>query len=524
MPPFPFLRGFSLPSSPFRSLPVFHYFHFSLFTSFAQSLPRSTPEEEGVSSKAIRDWIKSYDTPKHELHSIMVLRHGKVIAEGWAKPYAANEKHTMYSVSKSWTSTAIGFLVDEGKLKVTDKVIDIFPEYKDIQTNKYLNDISVKDLLTMSVGHKIEPLRSVVSSKNDWKRTFLAAQIDNLPGSKFLYNTGATYMLSAIIQKISGQKTLDYLNDKLLKPLEISEIDWETDPAGINTGGWGIRVKTEDMAKLGQLYLQKGKWKGKQILSTSWINEATSKQIEQDPSATQAQKDSSDWLQGYGYQFWRCRNGAFRADGAFGQYIVVFPEKDAVVIITSESMDLAEDLNNIWQHLLPAFLDNKLAKNELELGLLTNDLKNLKLSSPISTGKENKANLHLGNEIHLNSNDLQLETLKLEETKMGYNLILKDTNQNSFSIPLQNGKFEYSETNFKGPYLLRSAQHALEGINPYKVGGSYYWNADGTLGITLRYYQSPHHWDWVIRPVDAGFELKVINSFDKIHPILIKGA
>jgi CubicO group peptidase (beta-lactamase class C family) len=221
----------------------------------------------------------------------MVLRHGKVIAEGWAKPYAADVKHTMYSVSKSWTSTAIGFLVDAGKLSVEDKVITFFPENKDITSNQHLNDLRVKDLLMMAAGHKVEPLRNVVATSDNWVRGFLSAQIDYQPGSKFLYNTLATYMLSAIVQKVSGQKTIDFLENKLLQPLHIKNIDWETDSKGINVGGWGIRVKTEDMAKLGQLYLQKGKWNGQQLLSEKWVNEATGKQIEQDPTASQSKKD-----------------------------------------------------------------------------------------------------------------------------------------------------------------------------------------------------------------------------------------
>jgi CubicO group peptidase (beta-lactamase class C family) len=450
----------------------------------------------------------------------MVLRHGKVIAEGWAKPYAADVKHTMYSVSKSWTSTAIGFLVDAGKLSVEDKVITFFPENKDITSNQHLNDLRVKDLLMMAAGHKVEPLRNVVATSDNWVRGFLSAQIDYQPGSKFLYNTLATYMLSAIVQKVSGQKTIDFLENKLLQPLHIKNIDWETDSKGINVGGWGIRVKTEDMAKLGQLYLQKGKWNGQQLLSEKWVNEATGKQIEQDPTASQSKKDSSDWLQGYGYQFWRCRNGAFRADGAFGQYIVVFPEKDAVVIITSESHDLQDDLNNIWKHLLPAFSDKKLVANPKELQSLKKQIALMQIKSPQFESK-NLPEL-AQQKLTLNNNALGFKSIQLKQNGKYVDLTLNDS-EGSHTIPLSHNSFSISQTDLKGPYLLRQAKNALAGLPPFKVAGSYYWNKDGSLGITLRYFESPHHWDWKLSKMDTGHLLSISSSYDKSSTMDIKG-
>ncbi len=484
-----------------------------------QDLKRSTPEAEGVSSKAISEWVKSYQTEKHELHSIMVLRHGKVIAEAWSNPYAKNLKHTMYSVSKSWTSTAIGFLVDEGKLKVDDKVINFFPENQDIKTNKHLNDLRVKDLLMMAAGHSVEPIRGVVAFSDNWVRGFLSAKTDYEPGTHFLYNTLATYLLSAIVQKVSGEKTLDYLEQKLLKPLNIQQIDWETDPKGINVGGWGIRVKTEDMAKLGQFYLQKGKWHGKQLLSEKWISEATSKQIEQEPNARQSKKDSSDWLQGYGYQFWRCRNGAFRADGAFGQYIVVFPEKDAVAIITSESMDLQDDLNNIWAHLLPAFSDKKLPENPIALQQLKKELSNLKLNSPQSELPEHWQDFN-PKKIKLSNNSLGFKSISISSEN--HSLTVEDAS-GLHTIAMKESDFSLSETSLKGPYLLRPAKNALEGIAPFKTAASYYWLKDGSLGMTIRYIESPHHWDLKLKKNGESYSLQVINSFDKLNPIEIKG-
>ena len=176
-------------------------------------------------------------------------------------------------------------------------------------------------------------------------------------------------MLSAIVQKVTGQKVIDYLKPRLFDPLGITGMDWEVDPKGINTGGWGLRLKTEDMAKFGQLFLQKGLWNGKQILPASWIEEASSTKIMQNPDAPQAKKDSSDWLQGYCYQMWRCRNNGYRADGANGQYIIVLPEKDVVIAVTAEAPDMQGEINLIWKYLLPAFQPKKLPANS---GLLAN--------------------------------------------------------------------------------------------------------------------------------------------------------
>ena len=226
------------------------------------SLPRSTPEAEGVSSAGIIDFLNATAAGPHEFHSIMILRHGKVVAEGWWNPYAANLKHTMYSVSKTWTATAIGFAVSEKKLSVDDKVISFFPDDLPEQVSENLAELRVKDLLSMSVGQIPDPTGPVAVSGN-WARAFLSTPIVFKPGTQFLYNSAGTYMLSAIVQKVTGQKVIDYLKPRLFDPLGIEGVDWETSPQGVNTGGWGLRVKTEDMAKLGQLFLAKWDVEGK---------------------------------------------------------------------------------------------------------------------------------------------------------------------------------------------------------------------------------------------------------------------
>lgn len=480
--------------------------------AFTQSLPRSTPEAEGVSSAAIQHFIQAYQTNKHELHSIMIVRHGKVITEAWWSPYAADLKHSMYSISKSWTSTAVGFAVDEKKIAVTDKVLSFFPEYSALVSKPNVANLTVKDLLTMSVGHDKEDFGTVFMQA-DWANAFLRLPIVYTPGTKFMYNTLATYLLSAIVQKATGQKLIDYLTPRLFNPLGISAVDWEENNKGINTGGWGIRVKTEDMAKLGLLYLNNGKYNGQQILSSEWVKEATSKQIEQKPDTTQAAKDSSDWLQGYGYQFWRCRHNAFRGDGAFGQYIVMMPEQDAVVIITSESLDLQDDLNMIWRNLLPAFSDKtSIANNRKKLRKLNKKIHALRLNPPASAIKNGNGAL-INNSFPLAANALNFASIKVQQNNNSTTVIIEDRAKKTYEIALGFQSWAYGATKLVGPYLLRPAPINFGLLGDFKTAGSYRWVDAETLELTVRYIESPHHWTFILKKEDDGLKLKVINSY-----------
>jgi CubicO group peptidase (beta-lactamase class C family) len=249
----------------------------------SKTLPRSAPEDQGVSSDSIIAFLDALSGSKHEYHSLMVLRHGYVIAEGWWKPYRPKSPQMLYSLSKSFTSTAIGLAVAEGRLGVDDKVLKFFPDETPAAVSEHLAALRVRDLLSMSVGHA-EDSTGTLRGKDDWVKQFLSLPIKNPPGTAFLYNSGATYMCSAIVQKVTGQRVIDYLGPRLFGPLGIETMSWEVCPRGINTGGWGLKVPTEALAKFGQLYLQKGMWNGRQILSPAWVEEATSFKIQQ-PSA-----------------------------------------------------------------------------------------------------------------------------------------------------------------------------------------------------------------------------------------------
>ena len=326
------------------------------YNAATKSLPRSSPLSEHVNPKGISDYINAVKQSSQDLHSMMVLRHGKVVAEYWSDGNSADKNHIMNSVSKTFTATGIGFAVAENRLKLSDKVISFFPDQLPAEISANQARLSVRDLLTMSVGHDSDPTDRIRKQNESWERLFLATPVTHEPGTKFIYNSLATYMLSAILKKVTGQQLTDYLYPRLFRPLGITGLEWNTSPSGVNTGGWGLYIKTEDMAKMGQFFLQKGKWNGRQLLPEAWFDEATTAKINQPAQwmSPDTKADSSDWLQGYCYQMWRCRHNAFRADGANGQFIIILPEKDAVIVTTANISDMQAEINLIWKYILPA--------------------------------------------------------------------------------------------------------------------------------------------------------------------------
>jgi hypothetical protein len=470
---------------------LFVFLTVSLSAQQSALLPRSVPETEGVSSEGIINFLDAAAKSKHEFHSFMFVRHVKVIAEGWWNPYSRDVKHTMYSLSKSFTSTAVGFAVAEKRLTVNDKVISFFPNYLPDTVGVNLRELTVKNLLTMSVGQATDPTTTIPATDSNWIKAFLAFPIKNKPGSVFLYNSLATYMLSAIVQKVTGQKVIDYLTPRLFKPLAIQGMDWEVDPMGINTGGWGLRIKTEDMAKLGQLYLQKGNWNNSQLLPKEWVEEATTIKILQSPEATQSKRDSSDWLQGYCYQFWRSRHNTYRGDGAFGQYILVMPEQDAVIAITAETPDMQGEINLVWNYLLPAIKKEKLAANETLSANLQKRLSSLALPVPASNATSTIASALSGKTFTMEQNKNEVKSLSLNFAN-GSCLVTMNTDTATFRIGFAKDNWQRGTTTKAGPYLLARAKARLKGLPPFKIAGHYSWIDNNTIELTLRYIESPH--------------------------------
>ena len=314
-------------------------------------LPRATPESQGVSSASIAKFVQAADEKVNSMHSFMLLRHGKVIAEAWWAPEEANKPHVLWSLSKSFTSTAVGLAVRDGKLSVQDRVMGFFPDALPEVPSDNLKSMRVLDLLTMSTGHQDEPN---MRGSQDWIKTFFAHPVPKEPGSFFRYNTPATFMQSAIVQKVTGQTVVDYLQTRLFDPLGIEAPKWDANPQGISIGGYGLYLKTEDIAKFGQLYLQKGVWENQQLIPSDWVQLATDKQVSNGADA------ASDWNQGYGFQFWRCRHNAFRGDGKDGQFCIVLPDQDAVVVMTANTTNMQAQLSLVWEHLLAEFREKPL--------------------------------------------------------------------------------------------------------------------------------------------------------------------
>jgi len=484
--------------------------------SAQDALPRGIPEKEGVSSSSIMEFVNAANHSKTEFHSFMYLRHGKVIAEGWWNPYSPNLKQSLYSTSKSFTAAAVGFALAEKKLKLTDKVISFFPELVPNPIPPHLADLTVKDVLIMSDGMDPDPTHNVVVDTN-WVRAFFATPILNNPGSKFLYNSAGTYMLSAIVTRVTGQKVIDYLRPRLFEPLGIYGADWEVSPQGVNTGGWGLRLKTEDMAKFGQLYLQGGRWKGKQLLSHEWVKEATSMQILQDPSAPAAKRDSSDWLQGYCYQMWRCRHNGVRADGAFGQFIIMLPDQDAVIAIQAETPSMQEEINLVWQYLLPgmqgwAYKDDPEgdAKLKQQLAALA-----LPLPKAAATAADFSPN---GKTYALGDNAKKIRSIGFDMQDGGvWQLTIKD-DKGTWPIPFGEDKWARAETPRLGPDLLTGAQSHDAGFPPFQTAGSYHWIDDNTLELTLRYLESPHTERFTCHFDGNNIKVEDANSFEYGKP------
>ena len=260
--------------------------------------PRTSPESQGVSSAAVLTLVEALDQVD-AMNSFMLVRHGQVIAEGWWTPYSAQDNHELYSLSKSFTSTAVGMAVAEGKLSIDDEVLKFFPEDAPANPSANLKAMRVRDLLTMSAGHQDEVPTAAdkISAK-----AFLTNAVPHKPGTHFKYNTPATFMCSAIVQKLTGQTVAEYLKPRLFEPLGITQPIWNSNWQGISLGGYGLSVRTEDIARFGQLYLQKGSWQGRQLVPKDWVELATSKQV------SNGSNPKSDWDQGYGFQFWRCRS------------------------------------------------------------------------------------------------------------------------------------------------------------------------------------------------------------------------
>ena len=299
---------------------------------YEQAFVRVTPESQGISSDLFAALLRELDASKDtEMHHFMALRHGKVICECNFAPYPKGMWHITHSMCKSITGMAIGMLIEEEKLKLDENIYDIFPDHINAFSKIFRPVITVENLLTMTSGVTFN--ESGIVSGNDWLGSFLNASVNGKPGTEFQYNSLNTYVLSAIVTKRTGETLTEYLTPRLFGPLGITKYYWETCPKGITKGGWGLFLCAEDMAKLGQLYLQRGKWNGQQLVSEYWIEISTARHL----------KTQNDTY-GYGYQLWmEQRPGSFEYNGMLGQNVIIYPDMDMVLVTNAGNKEMFQD-------------------------------------------------------------------------------------------------------------------------------------------------------------------------------------
>ncbi len=459
------------------------------------SLPRSLPDAQGVSSAGIVNFIQVAERRRFRLHSLMVLRHGHVVAEGWWAPYRADLKHSLYSLSKSVTAMAVGMAVSERLFTVEDQIVSFFPNDLPTDVSPFLANLRVKHLLTMSTGHSLtdaEIFPRLLGTTNDnWVRTFLSLPIAREPGTQFQYNTMATYLLGRIVQKQAKQTLMEFLTPRLFEPLGIEGADWEIDTRGNNVGGWGLRLKTEDIAKFGQLLLQNGVWNEKQVVSSAWVDAATQVQIVQPrPAKPKRPVADDDWLQGYGYQLWGCRNGAYRADGACGQFCIVLPDEDAVIAITAEQADMQAVLDEVWNHLLPAFQRTN-QTTEATQQSFQRTMESLTITPPSGNTNSLTASLMSGKRFSIMENTLGISQFSLVFGRGNWTLELTDKKGKH---QIQGGLTSWREgiTDIS-PLPLKLLPTPVPNETRFPITASGAWRETNTFVMTIRYLETAHY-------------------------------
>ncbi len=444
------------------------------------ALPRSTPEAEGVDSAGAQRFVEALEQRIDAVHSVMLVRHGKVVAEGWWSPYQAGDLHVMYSVTKSFTSSAVGFAVQEGLLSVNDTILSHFPERAPAKPAEKMKDMRVRDLLRMSTGHDEDPSPEVKAAKDGaWVKAFLASEVEDKPGTHFLYNSAGSYVLGAIVQKVSGRSLEDYLRPRLFEPLGLEAPLWGKSPEGVNLGDGGISLHTEDLAKFGLLYLQRGVYNGKRVLKEEWVDAATSLQ-----TASGGNPDSN-WDAGYGYQFWRNKVTGFRADGAFGQFSMVLPKHDVVLAITSGTSDMAGVMDTVWEVLLPALREQALPANPSAHEALKTKLASLQLPAQAGNPSSPRSAAVSGKSFRFPGNELGIRVASVDFSSDTPRIRVEDAD-GKHDIACGVGRW------VRGRTVYQKRISNQYDANEQGIAGSCGWTDDDTFTAKLCFHQTPY--------------------------------
>ena len=477
-------------------------------------LPRSTPEQQGIASSAVADFVTALDTEIEDVHGLMVLRHGHVVAEGWWAPYRPEFIHSLFSLSKSFASTSVGLAVHEGHLSIDDPVISFFPDAVPEEPTWQLEAMRVRDLLSMSTGHHGDDLRAFsFDSTSPLPEAFLHLPVAHKPGTHFNYNTPASYMLSAIVHTVTGENLLDYLRPRLLDPLGVVEATWNTDAQGIAHGGFGLSITTESIARFGQLYLQQGEWEGEQLLPAEWVEQATGRQT------SNGSNPDSPWDQGYGYQFWRNRHGAYRASGAGGQLALVMPEQDAVVAITAGTSQIGDIFNLVWDRLVPGMQGEPLDDNPARVERLREQLSNLSIRVPAGDPAADGHLEWLGRSWQFEDNDLDINALSLSNQD-DQTIVVIATPTGEHEIAVGNGAWAAGRTG-----LFPGAVGALLGDDRgegHRMAAAGAWTDADEFTFRLAYTETPRVATLSLEFSEAGLALDIdqIGGFAPRVPTL----
>lgn len=451
-------------------------------------LPTSSPSAEGVDARGIIDLVEALEArPDVEPHGLTIVRHGREIASGHWAPYRRDEPRLLYSLSKSFTSTAVGFAVAEGLFGLDDLVLDHFPEYAADAADDRVRSWTVRQLLTMSSGHVLDTWDRIFDRGEDPVRLFLRLAPEREPGTWFTYNQGCTYTVAAILQKRAGCTLPEYLQPRLFDVVGGGSVSWMEEPAGRSLGFSGLFATHDDVVRLGQLYLQRGQWGSSPVLPASWVALATSLQIPTAPPET-----NPDWRVGYGCQFWMARHG-YRGDGAYGQYCIVLPSFDAVVVITSATENMQGVLDDVYAHLLPAFSGaGSLAAD----AAVAARLGSLSLPVPIGPAAPDDSALWDGLVLEpaggVCSGQPSLTSVVVSHSSSGWQVALVE-NDSSFVVDL-------------GPSWIRTEPVVSPGGEIVPVVAAAVFGDDGRLWIEIRFIETPHTLVLTLDPAARTFD------------------
>ncbi len=453
---------------------------FSQNNIYDDGLQRSTPEAEGIRSESIAELFKALDEGGYEVHGLMILRHDKVVAEHWWAPYGPQYQHALYSATKTFTGTAVGFAVQEGLLKVSDKVMSFFPDLMPDNPSPELSRLTVEHLLTMSAGHA---RTQYPGSGEDQVRSFLAMDYAHEPGTSFAYNITCSHILSNIITRVTGLTLYEYLKPRLLDPLGIKDVVWEMDMDGRNMGNGGMHARTSDLAKMGIFLKNKGIWNGRQLLNREWIEAMTTPHIFQRPELSAEENMKDDGGQGYGYQVWMGRHNSYRAIGGQNQLIMVIPEYDLIVASNGSIGDEA-GFNQLIYNMLSGFSDKKLKPNKaFDLEDAIKDYA-LKRPYPVTRQEPEVTSRTLRYRMHQNAYGIKNLSFRFDMEGGMYLTLESESSVNNIPFGLDGWKMGSTDRTF---LFSGTVYPNTMGVTPVTTAGYCSWTGPGELSA---YYLS----------------------------------